>query len=152
MLFTLLNRFVALLAAVFLPLAAGALWSALCLRFASELPAMALICAAATWPARHYLARNARWTRGLLSMLICAMGITYAYWLKSATVVAATLGVGFIDALMSIGPDLTLAIASARAGSSALYFVIIALLCAFWIGWHGERAVLPESAAAERAD
>jgi hypothetical protein len=151
MIFTVLHRLAAFIAAVFLPLAAGALWSALSLRFAAEFPAMALVCAAATWPARHYLARNPGWARGLLSSTICAIGIAYAHWLKSATIIAATIGVGFVDALMSIGADLTLAIARARADSSTLIYMVVALLVAFWIGWHRDSKALPASSAAQNA-
>jgi hypothetical protein len=149
MIFTVLHRLAAFIAAVFLPLAAGALWSALSLRFAAEFPAMALVCAAATWPARHYLARNAGWKRGLLSSSICAIGIAYAHWLKSATIIASTIGVGFLDALLSIGADFTLAIARARGNSSTLVYIIVALLVSFWIGWHRDSKAPPAISAAQ---
>ena len=72
MLNTLLHRAAGLIAAVFLPLAAGALWSALSLRFSAELPAMALLCAAAIWPARHHLPGNPGLLRGVLGAACCA--------------------------------------------------------------------------------
>jgi hypothetical protein len=148
MLFKLLHRLVTFVAAVFLPLAAGALWSALSLRFSAELPGMALACAAATWPARHYLSRHSGLLRGTLSLLICAIGIAYAYWLKSASIIAATVGVGFFDAFLTIGADLAFAIAQARAHFSSPMFVVTALALAFWIGWRREpgEAALPSMA------
>ncbi len=148
MLFKLLHRLVTFVAAVFLPLAAGALWSALSLRFSAELPAMALACAAATWPARHYLSPRSGLLRGTLSLLICAIGIAYAHWLKSASIIAANIGVGFMDALLTIGADLTFAIARARTDFGSLAFALVALALAFWIGWRRNpvQAALPFAA------
>jgi hypothetical protein len=147
MLSTLIHRIAGLIAAVFLPLAAGALWSALSLKFSAELPAMALLCAAATWPARTHLPGRSAAVRGVLSVLICAIGITYAYWLKSATVVARAIGVSFGDALMSIGSDLTVAIASARSNGSTLAFIVAALLLSLWIGWRREASAYENAMA-----
>lgn len=128
------HRIAGFIAAVFLPLAAGALWSALSLKFSAELPFMALFCAAATWPARHHLVVRIPIFKGVLSAAICAVGVAYAYWLKSATVIAQQIGVSFGDALFSIGGDLTVAIASARSDRLTLVFIAAALVIAFMIG------------------
>ena len=129
----LVQRLASLIAALVLPLAAGALWSAMSLRFQAELPAMALLCAAATLPSRAHLAATA-WLRGVLSMSCCAVGIVYAQWLKSASVVASEIGIGFIDALQSIGTEFTYALAISRTGSIGLALIAAALGLSFIMG------------------
>lgn len=135
---SILHRLAGTIAAIFLPLAAGALWSALSLRFSADLPAMALACAAATWPARHHLSLAPGRVRGLMCVAICGIGIAYAHWLKSATVIAQTIGVGFVDALRLIGSDLAFAIAQARSDRGALTYLLLAAALAYWIGAGGE--------------
>jgi hypothetical protein len=143
---TLLHRALQLIAAVFLPLAAGALWSALSLKLRADLPFMAFACALATWPARAHLTAMTAAARAVVCAAICAVGIAYAYWLKSAAVIAGSVGVEFYDALCLMGSDLAFAIAHARGGTAAMLCVVAALLVSSWIGWRGERArVTPRS-------
>lgn len=142
MLLTIVRRVAGLIAAVFLPLAAGAVWSVLSLRFSAELPAVALLCAAAIWPARHHLPGPPGVMRGVLGASSCAIGIAYAHWLKSATVIAQAIGVGFGDALMSIGAGLTIAISRARSDPTSITFIAVALMLSFWIGWRRDATDL----------
>lgn len=139
-----MHRLSGLIAAVFLPLAAGALWSALSLRLHGELPTMAILVAASLLLVREHFAPYPHWLGGLLASLCCALGIAYALWLKAAMVVTMALGVGFIDSIFMIGPDLSLAITRARFSAGALLAIVGALAIAFWIGF-GARAAAQRS-------
>jgi len=146
------HRLASLVATVFLPLAAGALWAVLSLRFRAELPALALLCAAAVWPARAHFADLSRLPRALVYASACAAGIAYAQWLKSASVIASEIGIAFIDALCDVGLELSFALARERISATGLAMIGLSVLVAAAIGTSGARrtAVVPGSAASLR--
>lgn len=134
------HQLAALIASVFMPLAVGAMWAVLSFRFGAALPALALLCAAATWPARRYFAHAPRWLRAFLCTVFCALGIAYAQWLIAASVVAREIGVGFTSALAGIGTEFSAAIAWARWSVLDVAMISAALLVAFAIGMIQPRA------------
>jgi len=138
-----MHRLSGLIAAVFLPLASGALWSVLSLRLHAELPSLALLVAASLLLVREHFAPYPHWLGGVLASLCCALGLVYALWLKAAMVVTMALGVGFIDAIFMIGPDLSLAITRARLSGGALGMIFGAIALAYWIGF-GARKPAPQ--------
>jgi hypothetical protein len=128
------HQLAALIASIFMPLAIGAMWAVLSFRYGAAFPALALLCAAATWPARRHFAHAPRWLRALLCTGLCALGIAYAQWLIAASVVAREIGVGFTSALTRIGAEFSAAIAWARWSLADVAMICLALLVAFAIG------------------
>lgn len=140
---TFFQRTAGLIATAVLPLAAGALWAALSLRYRAELPWMALLCAATLWPARAHIPATSSLPRGLLGVLCAGIGIVYAQWLKSATLVAGEIGIGFLDALRGIGPDFVYALTMTRSSRTGMVMMALALLLAFAIGTVRQRPAVP---------
>ncbi len=138
-----IHQLTALIASIFLPLAIGALWAVLALRSGQTYPVLALGCAVATWPVRHYFALTSRWLRAALCAGCCGLGIAYAQWLIAASVVAREIGVGFTSALAGIGAEFSAAIAWARMSAGDMGLIAFALLLALGIGAYRGKSELP---------
>ncbi len=134
-----IHQLTALIASIFLPLAIGAFWAVLALRSGQAYPILALACAAATWPVRHYFAQTPRWLRATLCLVCCGLGIAYAQWLIAASVVAREIGVGFTSALAGIGAEFSAAISWARMSAADIALIAFALLLALCIGAYRGR-------------
>lgn len=132
--------FIRTIAASVMPLAAGALWSALSRQWSADLPACALLCAASLWFVENQLRSAYTLLRMLQAVICCSIGLAYAYWLKSALVVSQFVGTSFLDALRHMDADFSYAVAKAHAAAGTNAFLISALLLAAWIGW---RAGVP---------
>ena len=126
-----------LLAALLLALCAGAVWSVATVLSGNQAPWMALPAAALAVFACSSL-RSRAW-RALTAFLCTLISAVYAWVLAAASVVSSSLAVPFGESLLGIGPEMALAIASARTGPLAASFVLAVALAAGAVAWKWPR-------------
>ena len=128
-----LLRAASAVAALLLALCAGAVWSVVALLVDGDAPWMAAPTALVIVHALGYLKLPPGPERaaGALSLYLAA--IAYAYYLNGASIVASQLGLGYVDVLKSIGPEMAWALATTRGNvvDAAVLAAIALLLVVF---------------------
>ena len=132
-----LARVLPLLAALLLALCAGAVWSVVTVITGNQAPWMALPAAALAVFGCSSL-RSRAW-RAFAAVACTLISAVYAWVLGAASVVSASLAVPFGESLRSIGPEMALAIATARTGPLAASFVLAVALVAGAVAWRWPR-------------
>ena len=119
-----IRRAASTVAALLLALCAGAVWSVVALLVRGDAPFMAAPTAIVVVYALDYLKLPRGGARAAGALLLYAAAIVYAHYLNAASIVAAQLGVSFVDALVRVGPEMAYALATARGNGVDLAILV----------------------------
>jgi vitamin B12 transport system permease protein len=139
------NLLFAVLCAIMVGLAAGAVWMvvALYLRGPQDwlaLPAGALI----GWTMRAWIVPTARGAAALAA-ITTLLAAGYMRCLLATANVAASMGTGFADALHRAGPAMLLDLARLSMHWSASMLYLLGAAVAAWVAWRGAGRQAPRS-------
>ena len=128
-------RVIGVATALMVALAAGAVWCVLQLYMRVDLIGLALLVGAIiAWVLRRQgFAHSASGV--MTAMISTAIACAYASYLLAAAKVASFLGIPMRSALLSIGPDMAVAVAWADLSNIHIGAMLLAVVLSAWLIW-----------------